>query len=199
MGIFASHPLLSPIMSIPIPATRLSAKSLKWVTKYRGFMLVIVVLQSGPNCLSTGVQPVCRSCAAGNYNLCEHGDFPGPYPFGGGWSEEMLLHEQQLFRVPPEMNDEQAVLLEPAAVAVHAALRRLPRSADRVLIIGASSIGLLLLQVIRALVPQAEISVAARYPFQVKQATRLGAAHILYPQDGYQAVQRTTGAQLYQG
>ncbi len=158
-----------------------------------------VVLQSGPNCLSTGVQPVCRSCAAGNYNLCEHGDFPGPYPFGGGWSEEMLLHEQQLFRVPPEMNDEQAVLLEPAAVAVHAALRRLPRSADRVLIIGASTIGLLLLQVIRALVPQAEISVAARYPFQVEQATRLGAAHILYPQDGYQAVQRTTGAQLYQG
>ena len=158
-----------------------------------------VALQSGPNCLSTGVQPVCRSCAAGNYNLCEHGEFPGPYPFGGGWSEEMLLHEQQLFRIPPEMSDEQAVLLEPTAVAVRAALRRLPRSSDRVLIIGASTIGLLLLQVIRALVPQAEISVAARYPFQVEQATRLGAAHILYPQDGYQAVQRTTGAQLYQG
>jgi L-iditol 2-dehydrogenase len=58
---------------------------------------------------------------------------------------------------------------------------------------------LLLLQVIHALVPQAETSVAARYPFQVEQATRLGAAHILYPQDGYQAVQRVTGAQLYQG
>ncbi len=121
------------------------------------------------------------------------------YPFGGGWSEEMLLHEQQLFRIPPEMNDEQAVLLEPTAVAVHAVLRRLPRPGDRVLVIGAGTIGLLLLQVIHALVPQAETSVAARYPFQVEQATRLGAAHILYPQDGYQAVQRATGAQLYQG
>jgi 2-desacetyl-2-hydroxyethyl bacteriochlorophyllide A dehydrogenase len=158
-----------------------------------------VTLQSGPNCLSTGVQPACRSCAAGNYNLCERANFPGPYPFGGGWSEEMLLHEQQLFRIPPQMSDEQAVLLEPTAVAVHAVLRRLPRPGDRVLVIGAGTIGLLLLQVIHALVPQAEISVAARYPFQVEQATRLGAAHILYPQDGYQAVQRATGAQLYQG
>jgi 2-desacetyl-2-hydroxyethyl bacteriochlorophyllide A dehydrogenase len=158
-----------------------------------------VALQNGPNCLSTGVEPVCRSCAAGNYNLCERANFPGPYPFGGGWSEEMLLHEQQLFRIPSDMSDEQAVLLEPTAVAVHAVLRRLPRPGNRVLVIGAGTIGLLLLQVIHALVPQAETSVAARYPFQVEQATRLGAAHILYPQDGYQAVQRATGAQLYQG
>ena len=91
-----------------------------------------VVLQYGPNCLTAGIQPLCRSCASGNYGLCESGTLPGPQPIGGGWSEEMLLHEQQLFRIPPEMGDEQAVLLEPAAVAVHAALRRLPRSGDRV-------------------------------------------------------------------
>src|SRR5713226_3080270 len=159
-----------------------------------------VVLQNDPNCISTGSQSLCRSCAAGNYNLCERASSLSDLrPIGGGWSEEMLLHEQQLFRIPPEMNDEQAVLLEPTAVAVHAVLRRLPRPGDRVLVIGAGTIGLLLLQVIHALVPQAETSVAARYPFQVEQATRLGAAHILYPQDGYQAVQRVTGAQLYQG
>jgi len=159
-----------------------------------------VVLQSGPNCVSTGAQPLCRSCAIGNYNLCERGSsLSGPEPIGGGWSEEMLLHEQQLFRIPPAMSDEQAVLLEPSAVAVHAVLRRLPQPGENVLIIGAGTIGLLTLQVVRALVPQAIVSVMARYAYQIEQATRMGAAHILYPQDSYQSVARATGAQLYTG
>ena len=159
-----------------------------------------VVLQSGPNCISTGAQPLCRSCAIGNYNLCERGSsLSGPEPIGGGWSEEMLLHEQQLFRIPPAMSDEQAVLLEPSAVAIHAVLRRLPQPGEHVLIIGGETIGLLTLQVVRALVPQAIVSVMARYAYQIEQATRMGAAHILYPQDSYQSVVRATGAQLYTG
>ena len=158
-----------------------------------------VVLQHGINCLSAGVQPLCRSCASGNYGLCERGTLPGPQPIGGGWSEEMLLHEQQLFRVPTDMTDSQAVLLEPSAVAVHTVLRHVPQAGDRVLIIGAGTIGLLTLQVVRALAPQAEISVQARYPFQVEKATRLGAAHIIYSQDSYAGVQQATQAQLYTG
>jgi 2-desacetyl-2-hydroxyethyl bacteriochlorophyllide A dehydrogenase len=158
-----------------------------------------VVLQHGPNCATSGIQPLCRSCAAGNYTLCQHGFLHGPQPIGGGWSEEMLLHEQQLFCVPPTLNDEQAVLLEPTAVAVHAVLRRLPQTNERVLVIGAGTIGLLIVQVIRALAPQTEISVVARHAFQVEQATRMGAAHIIYPQDRYQSVQRITGAELHRG
>src|SRR5579863_4754279 len=158
-----------------------------------------VVLQYSPNCLSSHVQPLCRSCANGNYGLCERGNLPGPHPIGGGWSEEMLVHEQQLFRVPPTISDEQAVLLEPTAVAVHAVLRRPPQNGERILIIGAGTIGLLTLQVVRALAPQAEISVQARYPFQVEKATRMGAAHIIYTQDSYAEVQRATDGQLYYG
>jgi threonine dehydrogenase-like Zn-dependent dehydrogenase len=55
------------------------------------------------------------------------------------------------------------------------------------------------LQVIRALSPQTTVSVMARYPFQVEQATRMGAASILYPQDSYDGVVRATGARLYAG
>ncbi len=158
-----------------------------------------VVLQHGPNCLASGVQPLCRSCASGNYVLCERGILPGPQPIGGGWSEEMLLHEQQLFCIPQEMTDEQAVLLEPTAVALHSVLRHLPQAGDRVLIVGAGTIGLLTLHVLRALAPDAEISVLARYPFQIEKATRMGASHIIYPQDSYSEVQQVTNAQLYQG
>lgn len=158
-----------------------------------------VVLQGGLNCLSAGVPLPCRACTLGNYNLCENGNLPGPGQLGGGWSEEMLIHEQQLFRVPDTMEDEQAVLLEPTAVAVRAALRRLPQPGEKVLIVGASTIGLLTLQVLRALAPQAEISVMARHGFQVEQATRMGATHILYEHNSYESIARVTGARLYKG
>lgn len=157
-----------------------------------------VVLQYGPNCITAGVQEPCRSCASGHYGLCEYGELPDPQPIGGGWSEEMLLHEQQLFRLPTDINDMQGVLLEPSAVAVHAVLRHVPQGQDRVLIIGAGTIGLLILQVVRALAPDAEVSVMARHAFQIEQAARLG-AHIIYPKDSYREVQRATGAKLYRG
>src|SRR5947209_5644900 len=104
-----------------------------------------VVLQYGPNCVTADAQPLCRGCAAGNYSLCEYGAFHAMQAIGGGWSEEMLLHEQQLFRVPDELTDAQAVLLAPSAVATHAVLRHLPHTGDKVLIIGAGTIGLLTL------------------------------------------------------
>ncbi len=158
-----------------------------------------VVLQYAPNCVSVGLPQPCRSCMSGNYNLCENAHLPGPSQVGGGWSEEMLVSEQQLFKIPSSMEDEQAVLLEPTAVALHAILRRLPRVGEKVLIVGAGTIGLLTLQALRALVPQAEISVMARHSFQVEQATRMGAAHILYDAYSYENVQQKTGAQLYTG
>jgi 2-desacetyl-2-hydroxyethyl bacteriochlorophyllide A dehydrogenase len=158
-----------------------------------------VVLQYGPNCMASGLQNLCRSCSEGCYNLCENTSLPAPTQIGGGWSEEMLIPEQQLFRVPTALSDEQAVLLEPCAVAVHAVLRHLPLPGERVLIIGAGTIGLLTLQVLRALAPQSEISVLARHPFQVEQATRMGAAHIIYPQDSYVGIQRVTHAQIHRG
>ena len=158
-----------------------------------------VALQHGPNCDTEDAAQPCRACASGNYSLCERGHFSGPEPMGGGWSEEMLVHERQLFRVPNGLTDEQAVLLEPSAVAVHTVLRHVPRPNDNVLIIGAGTIGLLTLQVVRALAPQAVVSVMARHSFQVEQATRLGAAHILYPQDSYKGVEQITGAKLYRG
>ena len=157
-----------------------------------------VVLQNSPNCLSAGILPPCRFCIVGNYNLCENAAAI-PQPIGGGWSEEMLVHEQQLFRVPTALTDEQAVMLEPTSVALHAVLRRLPRHGERVLIIGAGSIGLSLLQIVRTLAPQSEVSVLARYAFQVERATRMGAAHIIYPRDAYVGVKRATQARLYQG
>ncbi len=155
-----------------------------------------VVLQYQFNCRAAGLQALCPSCASDNYALCERVSFPGPQPIGNGWSEEILLPEQQLFRLPASIDDEQAVLLEPAAVALHAVLRRLPLARERVLIIGAGTIGLLILKLVRALASSTEISVEARYPFQVEQATRMGADHIIYPRKRSLDGERVPRAQL---
>lgn len=158
-----------------------------------------VALQYGRCCLTTGTMPMCHACARGDYNLCEQGQFAGPEQIGGGWSEEMLVQEQQVFRVPQALSDEQAVLLEPTSVALHSVMRHIPQADEHVLIMGAGTIGLLILQVIKAISPGTTVSVMARYPFQVEQATRMGAASILYPQDSYDGVVRATGARLYTG
>lgn len=158
-----------------------------------------VALQYGPNCVSAGLLPLCHACASSQFALCERGAFPEPQQIGGGWSEEVLLHEGRLYRVASGVSDEQAVMIEPTAVALHAILRHPPQAGERVLIVGAGTIGLLTLHMLRTLFPQAEVSVLARHPFQIEQATRMGARHIIYPQDSYGGVQRATQARLYRG
>ncbi len=156
-----------------------------------------VVKQSEVNCLTAGVEQPCATCAQGYYSLCSRVDWPDPQPMDGGWSAQMLLPARQLFRVPPALSDEQAVMLEPTAVAVHAVLRRLPQAGEKVLVVGAGTIGLLVLQVLRALSPQAEVSVLARHTFQQEQARRSGAAHLITMRQSYQQIAEITGARHY--
>jgi hypothetical protein len=82
---------------------------------------------------------------------------------------------------------------------VHAVLRHLPQPGERVLIIGAGTIGLLTLQVIRALAPQAKVSMLARHAPQREQAKRMGATYLIHPTDSYGEMQQVTEAQLYRG
>lgn len=151
-------------------------------------------------CLSEGIDPACRYCAEGNAYLCENAAECESDPIGGGWGQGFLAHEAQLFRVPETLSDEEAVLLEPAAVGVHAVLRRPPEAGQRVLVLGCGIIGLLTLQAARAATPEAEITAIARYPHQAEAARRLGADHVLNDgQDTYGTIAELTGARHYKG
>lgn len=98
---------------------------------------------------------------------------------GGAWSEEFVAHRSQLVAVPDHLSDEEAVLAEPFAVALHAVLRAMPSDDDTVLVIGGGVIGLCVIAAIRALGCQAQIVAIARYDFQAEEARRLGANVIL--------------------
>ena len=71
---------------------------------------------------------------------------------GGGWSTADGRPRDQLVAVPDDLTDEEAVLVEPTACAVHAA--RAGRRAADVAVIGAGTLGLLTVAALRRLGPR---------------------------------------------
>ena len=90
-----------------------------------------VVLEPVLGCEARGIRPLCPACAEGRRRHCVNltGGHLSPglqtgycNETGGGWSLAFAAHESQLHPVPEGLADEAAVLVEPAACAVHAAL-----------------------------------------------------------------------------
>ena len=145
-------------------------------------------------CEARAISPVCASCAAGDHGRCVNftgGALPAGMligttrGIGGGWGEQFVAHESQLLKLGSAMTDEDAVLIEPFACSVRAARANLPASAERVLVIGAGSIGLLTTAAIRALAPNARVTVLARHEFQAEHARRFGAANVIRAKGNY--------------
>ncbi len=154
----------------------------------------VVLKIDWPSCHQREEKPMCRPCAQGNYLLCERPGGQGlPPNTGGGFSRFMVAHKSQLMRVGEDIPDEDAIFLEPTACAVRAVLKRPPRDGDRVLVVGAGTIGLNLIQVIRAVSPGAEVHALCRYPHQEEMARRMGAVEVLGEKDIYRSVARITG------
>ncbi len=152
-----------------------------------------------PCCSMLEITPACGPCRAGNYTLCENfseGKMPGN--LGAGFSEQFVAHASQLIKVPDTITDAEAVLIEPASVSLHAVLRRPPAAGEKVLVIGAGTIGLNVIQFARAVCPQATIYVLERIPFKKDLARRLGADAVLEG-DPYDAAAKATGAKVYRG
>jgi threonine dehydrogenase-like Zn-dependent dehydrogenase len=158
-----------------------------------------VVFQRNDCCLTAEIAPPCRYCAIGDYDLCSNeSDIRGPRLTGGGWGTSFIAHQNHLYRLPDDVTDEQAVLIESAACGVHAALRRQPQAGEHVLVLGCGIIGLMTLGAVRAVAPQAHITALARHPFQANAARRMGADQVIRSGD-YREVARLTGARLYTG
>jgi threonine dehydrogenase-like Zn-dependent dehydrogenase len=153
------------------------------------------------HCAARGVTPPCAMCRAGRVNLCERIAFGQLEPglqcgfcesTGGGWSHEMVVHPSQVVAVPDDLTDEQAVLVEPLACAVHAA-----RTVDarRVALIGAGALGLLTIAALRA-APDgpAEIVATAKHPEQRRWAKELGADVVCAPGELERVVRSSTSS-----
>jgi threonine dehydrogenase-like Zn-dependent dehydrogenase len=151
-------------------------------------------------CCTQDIEPLCRHCAQGEFRLCENQALSEGAPvIGGGWGDQLVAHEELLYRAEETLSDEQVALLEPMAVGLHVVLRTLPQAGDRVMVLGCGSIGLMTLQALRALVPEAQVTALARHPFQAEAARRLGADKVHTGGDPYEITAAATGARLYRG
>ncbi len=156
-------------------------------------------------CRPRGFDEPCRFCRVGEINRCERITegaiapgllIGGCRSTGGGWSANFIAHQSQLYHVPPSVSDTNAVLVEPFSVALHAVSRSLPADHERVLIVGAGTIGLLTVAALRALGSQAEVLVLARHEFQSEAARRLGATDVLVGAD-FEAISARVEGRLF--
>src|SRR5437870_5176427 len=117
-----------------------------------------VVIDPVLSCAARGLEP-CPSCTSGAPGRCDRITVGHVSPglqtgycadTGGGWSRQLVAHRSQLHAIPDRMSDARAVLVEPLACAVHAALRAAPAPGANVLLVGAGTVGVLTLLALRA-------------------------------------------------
>jgi threonine dehydrogenase-like Zn-dependent dehydrogenase len=159
-----------------------------------------VVLDPVLTCFARGVEP-CPSCASGQTGRCDRvtlghvsAGLQTGYcaDTGGGWSRMFVAHRSQLHAVPDTIDDRAAVLMEPLACAVHAALRAQVVPDASVLVVGAGTVGLLTTLALRRLTQAGRITVVAKHPKQRELAMGLGASETVSPERAVGALRRST-------
>ena len=158
---------------------------------------------------------VCSSCASGYAATCGRGGEEGPlvingHPLSpgltigyhrdlpGGWAERMIAHQNQLFRVPEDLDDRVAVLAEPLSIGLHAILQAPPDPVASAMVIGSGPIAMGTVWALRASGFEGRIVAQAKRPGEVDLARALGATEVVRP--GLEARQALvdTGAMAYQ-
>lgn len=83
----------------------------------------------------------------GRHNICYNLKLIGCVGHNGAFAEYIAVPEDKVFKLPDEVSFEDAALVEPTAVAIHAVRKSEQKIGDKILILGAGTIGLLVLQV----------------------------------------------------
>ena len=142
----------------------------------------------------------CRNCRTGLTNLCEAGYDEVGFTRTGGLAEYVAVPARLVHTLPRACSLEEAALLEPTAVVVHAFLRAQPQAGSTVVVLGDGNIGLLAVQVVRLFSP-AIIVLAGSREERLEMARHLGATHTINarqsdPEPLVQSLTRGRGADL---
>src|SRR3989440_9383657 len=156
-----------------------------------------VVIEPALGCVVRGIEPSCPRCAEGRPGLC-YNVTEGPIEVGlqtgycadtgGGWGEVLVAHPSQIHAVPEALSDEAAVLVEPLACCIHAALRGGASPDDIVVVSGAGTIGLLTVAAVRLFTPPKRLIAIAKHPTQRDLARKLGADQVVAPAEVFQRI-----------
>jgi L-iditol 2-dehydrogenase len=97
----------------------------------------------------------CRNCVRGRYNICERfGDLRVHKQYGhnvdGAYADFVVHSIKSVFAVPDALSDEEAAMLDPAAIALHTVKRGGHAPGDTVVVVGPGVMGLLVAEFARA-------------------------------------------------
>ncbi|MDD7939962.1 alcohol dehydrogenase catalytic domain-containing protein [Actinomycetospora lutea] len=92
----------------------------------------------------------CDQCAQGRYHLCPWISFFATPPVDGSFAQYVTVPAGRAHPVPDALSEDAAAMIEPLAVAVHAAGKADIGPGTRVFVSGGGPVGLLCLQVARA-------------------------------------------------
>ncbi|WP_219413555.1 zinc-dependent alcohol dehydrogenase [Pseudonocardia nigra] len=122
----------------------------------------------------------CKMCTTGRSNLCENLRFFGCGDDQGGMAGYFTIPADRLHVVPDGLDDLQAALIEPLATPVHATRLAGGLTGKAVAILGAGTIGLLLLAAVRHRGAR-RVVVTDVLPSKRERALRLGADAVVDP------------------
>ncbi|GMR11842.1 MAG: zinc-binding dehydrogenase [Gemmatimonadota bacterium] len=175
-----------------------------------------VVVDPMISCTTRGfsVEASCAACLAGRHSTCARAGEDGltevagrPLSPGltigyhrdlpGGWGEQVIAHESQVFGVPDELSDNAAVLTEPLAVALHSVLGNSPSKDDSVFVIGSGAIALGTIWALRATGFRGPVTAQVRRRPAMDLALALGATRVVGPGPEARQTLIDTGASAY--
>lgn len=115
----------------------------------------------------------CEPCMKRQYEMCRNYSYLGSR-CDGGFSQFVVAPGINLIEIPDNVSYEEAAMLEPMAVAVHAMRKVNLAKGEKIVIAGLGTIGLLLLMFLLIDYDANDIFVIGNKDFQKEQAMRLG-------------------------
>ena len=129
----------------------------------------------------------CEYCRRGEINLCDNrrvlGVSCGEYRRQGAFADLVAVPARVLCRLPDGLEYTKAAMVEPVSVAVHGVKRAQVSPGDRVVVVGAGMIGLLVVQVAKQ-AGAAEVIAVDIDPRKRQMALDLGATSAQETADG---------------
>ncbi|MGH7960578.1 MAG: zinc-dependent alcohol dehydrogenase, partial [Candidatus Binatia bacterium] len=186
-------PAVAPYFQLPIiPGHELFGEVAALGKRVRGLSVgQRVSINPTLGCRERGFTVLCLQCRHGNPGICERRAEGILSPAiilgtcretGGGWGEYFVAPSHRCFPLPDKIDDDEASMLEPFSVCLRAVLNNPPRKKERVVVMGAGTIGLMNVAALKAVEPSCRIACVAKYPFQAEMASALGAEHVINAQ-----------------
>ena len=147
-----------------------------------------VVVDPLLSCRPRQVQPPCPACSRGEPSSCRNFSkgVVGPgimigacSDTSGGWADSFIAHRSQVRQLPQAMNSDQGVLIPEFARALRGILQHPPAAGDRVIVMGAGSLGLLTAEALQMLGCRVNLLIVGDHPFELEIARNLSDAEVI--------------------